>query len=111
MRSYRGKNGTPAHDVVASLGALPEQAIENLRRALKASRNGEAVVLPSETKTEDWQLKIVANLDFLDIAVAHAMWGYWKWLAQVAGLDAQNLPLSAASIAPARCAFPASAPP
>ena len=47
---------TPAHEVVASLGALPEQAIENLRRALKASRNGEAVVLPSETKTEHCDL-------------------------------------------------------
>lgn len=78
MRSYRRKDGVPAHEVVASLGALSEQAIENLRRALKASRKGEAVVLPSETAAEDWELKVVSNLAYLDIAVAHSMWNYWK---------------------------------
>ena len=78
MRSYRGENGVPTHEVVASLGALPDQAIENLRRALQASRNGETVVLPSATQAENWRLKVAANLDYLDLAVAHSMWNFWK---------------------------------
>lgn len=78
MQSYRGKDGRPTHKVIASLGNLPEQAVENLRRALKATRKGEVVVVPSETEIEDWQLKVAANLGYLDLAVAHSMWNYWK---------------------------------
>jgi len=38
VQSYRRDDGVPAHRVVASLGELSDQEIENLRRALKASR-------------------------------------------------------------------------
>ncbi len=78
VRSYRGADGVPRHEVIAGLGSLSDQEVENLRRALRASRQGQSVVLPSETKTEDWQLKVIANLDYLDAAVALSMWDSWK---------------------------------
>jgi len=54
VRSFRGANGVPTHKVVANLGRLSQQEVQNLRRALRASRAGQAVVIPSETDTEDW---------------------------------------------------------
>ena len=56
VRSYRRKDGRTAKEVVGTLGMLSDQQLENLRRALKASRLGEAVVLPSEVRAEDWEL-------------------------------------------------------
>lgn len=78
VESYRRDDGVPAHRVLASLGELDDRSIENLRRALKASRRGEAVVLPSETQAPDWQPKVLANLRYLDVAVTLAMWNSWK---------------------------------
>lgn len=78
VRSYRAANGVPTHKVVANLGRLSKQEIENLRRALRASRAGQAVVIPAETDTEEWQLRVVANLDYLDVATALVMWDFWK---------------------------------
>jgi hypothetical protein len=78
VQSYRRGDGVPAQRVVASLGALSDQEIENLRRALAASRRGEAVVLPSETQPADWQVKVIANLQYLDVAVALTIWNSWK---------------------------------
>jgi len=78
VESYRREDGVPAHRVLASLGELDDRAIENLRRALKASRRGEAVVLPSETQAQDWQPKVLANLRYLDVAVVLSIWSSWK---------------------------------
>jgi hypothetical protein len=78
VRSVRGANGVPTNKVIANLGSLSDAEVENLRRALQASRTGQAVVLPSATPTEEWRLRIVANVAYLDIAVALAMWKYWK---------------------------------
>lgn len=78
VESFRRDDGVPAHRVLASLGELGDREIENLRRALKASRRGEAVVLPSETQALDWQPKVLANLRYLDVAVMLSMWSSWK---------------------------------
>lgn len=78
VRSFRNANGVPSHEVVASLGKLPDQEVENLRRALRASRSGQVVVIPSETQTDEWRLRVMANLDYLDVATALSMWNYWK---------------------------------
>ena len=54
---------------MGTLGMLSDQHLENLRRALKALRLGEAVVLPSEVRAEDWELKELANLSYLHVAL------------------------------------------
>lgn len=78
VKSYRRDDGMPAHKVVAGLGALSDEEIHNLRLALKASRTGQALVLPLETQAQDWNLRVMANLQYLDLAVALSMWRYWK---------------------------------
>jgi len=113
VESYRREDGMPAHRVVASLGALGEQEIENLRRALKASRRGEAVVLPSETQAQDWQPKVIANLRYLDVGVALAMWNSWKLTNLINRLlprGAETVPASLiiASLVIQRCIAPGS---
>ncbi len=78
VQSYRGEDGVPTHRVVANLGSLSDQEISNLRLALQASRLDQALVLPSQTAAEDWQVRVGGNLRYLDVAVALAMWRYWK---------------------------------
>jgi hypothetical protein len=78
VRSYRRKDGRTAKEVLGTLGMLSDQQIENLRLALKASRLGEAVVLPSDVRAEDWELEELANLSYLHVAVGLSMWRYWK---------------------------------
>ena len=47
VESYRREqDGRPAHRILASLGALTDEAIANLRLALEATRTGEALVVP-----------------------------------------------------------------
>jgi hypothetical protein len=78
VKSYRRKDGMPAHKVVANLGQLSEREIENLRLALKASREKLAIVLPQVPKTEEWQARVISNLKYLDVAVALEVWRRWK---------------------------------
>jgi hypothetical protein len=74
VQSYRRPDGVPGHRVVAQLGALSEVEIENLRTALAASRDGKAVVLP----TEKLRARVLENLAYLDAAVALAIWREWR---------------------------------
>jgi len=75
VQSYRRDDGMPAHRLIASLGELSDQEVHNLRLALEASRKSKSVVLP---QTLAWKPKVLANLAFLDIAVAYEMWRSWK---------------------------------
>jgi transposase len=75
VQSYRRQDGVPAQRVIANLGQLSDQEIENLRTALTASRQGQAVLLPG---TRDWQLRVLANLDYLPAAVCLELWRGWK---------------------------------
>jgi hypothetical protein len=74
VESYRRPDGMPAHRVVAQLGAISEVEVQNLRTALAASREGKAVVLP----TEKLRSKVLENLAYLDAAVALALWREWR---------------------------------
>jgi transposase len=77
VQSYRRQDGVPANKVIATLGVLPEQTIENLKLALKASREGKAlVVTPDEPGLSD-SSKVRANLRYLDVAVMLVMWRSW----------------------------------
>jgi len=75
VTSYRREDGVPAHRIVASLGELSDQEIENLRTALAASRQGKAVLLPG---TRDWEVRVHANLLYLPVAVCLDLWRGWQ---------------------------------
>ena len=97
VESYRRKDGMPAHKVVANLGHLSEREIENLRLALKASREGVPIVLPQAPKAEEWQVRVVSNLKYLDVAVALEVWRRWKLPELFNGLIPRGLDAVAAS--------------
>jgi len=75
VQSYRRPDGMPAQKVVANLGQLSDQEAANMRTALEASRQGKILVLPTATS---WQPRILANLAYLDVAVALELWRHWK---------------------------------
>ena len=99
VESYRRESdGMPMHRVVASLGALSTLEIENLRSALKASRDSKRLVVARATKPSAKALpKILANLRYLDAAVLLAVWDEWR-LTEL--LD-ELLPKGSADVAPA----------
>ena len=80
VQSYRRPDGVPGHRVVANLGELDDREVHNLRLALEASRSGKSLVLPeAQARAETaWPLRVLANLDYLHIAVALRIWEYWK---------------------------------
>lgn len=75
VQSYRRPDGMPAQKVIANLGELSDQQVHNLRIALQASRDANTLVLPD---TQTAHTKVIANLAFLDVAVALDMWRSWK---------------------------------
>jgi hypothetical protein len=84
VQSYRREDGKPAHRLLASLGAMGDVEIANLREALGANRRGSALVLaaPSALAAAGSTAPTVeANLRYLDLAVVLRQW-------QALGLDA-----------------------
>jgi transposase len=77
VESYRREDGLPAHRILASLKNLSEQETNNLRLALQASREGKAVVVVGGVGAQEWPTRVVANLRYLDVAVALEMWRRW----------------------------------
>jgi len=59
VQSYRRDDGMPAQKVVANLGELSDQEIQNFRLALEASRSAKSVVLPEAPK---WRAKGLGNV-------------------------------------------------
>ena len=83
VESYRKPNGKPAHKVVASLKDWSPEAIEGLKVALAAAREGKAVV-PVEQISEAFADKhvVAANLEYLPLAVLMEGWSRW-WLGEL----------------------------
>ena len=75
VQSYRRDDGMPAQKVLANLGELSDHEVQNFRVALEASRSAKTVVLP---ETPKWRAKVLANLAYLDVAVALEMWRSWE---------------------------------
>lgn len=93
----RASDGMPAHRVIASLGALSALEIENLRAALQASRvQRRVLVAPSARPSTSPLPEVVANLDYLDIAVGLELWREWGLPELLDGL----LPPGGADVAP-----------
>jgi hypothetical protein len=75
VESYRREeDGRPTHRVVASLGALSDEAIANLRTALDANRRGEPLVLPRSAPATGSKPLVLANYRYLDVAVLLRLW-------------------------------------
>jgi transposase len=64
--------------VLASLRNLSDREVENLRLALKASKEGKALVLADSPESREWHARVLANLRYLDVAVALEVWRRWK---------------------------------
>ena len=113
VESYRRPDGLPAHKILASLGQLSDKEISNLRLALKASREGKALILPESAQDSQWQAKIIANLRYLDVAVVQEMWRRWN-LPRLfnrllpKGLDAIAPSLVISALVAHRCTDPGS---
>jgi len=78
VESYRRADGIPSHKILANLGTLSDQVIENLRTALQASRTGRALIMKAKPEDQEWQTKVIANLQYLDVVVALETWRRWK---------------------------------
>lgn len=89
VQSYRREDGVTAQRVVASLGCLTDEAHENFRLALRASRDGQRVVpLPvCDPRT----VKPDACLQYLDLAVLLEL-----WRSSLGDIVAESLPPRAA---------------
>lgn len=78
VQSYRRESdGMPLHRVVANLGELPPETVANLKAAFSASRVGKSVVLAEEQAVALKPATVQANLRYLDLAVALALWRRW----------------------------------
>lgn len=72
-QSYRAANGKPVARVLASLGSLSDLEIENLKRAVAASRSGRAVVIGAEPRAA----RVKRSLAYLDVATCLQTWRRW----------------------------------
>lgn len=82
----RKKDGAPSTKVLASLGRLDRQTIENLRTAMAAAKNNKAVVIRGGGTPLLGMKPVIANLRYLDIMVMASMWDYWGLSELLEGL-------------------------
>lgn len=68
VESYRRPDGMPVHRVVASLGSLSPEQVENIKVALDAGRQGQQVAAEDEA-AQSVPPSPTANLRYLDLAV------------------------------------------
>lgn len=114
VESYRRPDGMPAVKVIASLGRRSDEEVANLRLALQASRQGRTLVIPEREAHAEWKTRVLANLEYLDLAVALATWERsWKLSELLNRLMPQGLEAIAPSAVVAalvlqRCVAPGS---
>jgi hypothetical protein len=119
VQSYRRPDGMPTLRVVANLGPLADfggsPAFENLKAALRANREGKALVIAAaHTKSQRLAPQpILANFRYLDVAVILALWNEWglaRLLDDSFGPQCDHVSPSAvvAALATQRCLDPGS---
>ena len=74
VEGYRKANGSPTHRVLCSLSSLSEAALTNLALALEAGRSGQRLVVAPDVADVFRSAGVLANLRYLDIAVAYEQW-------------------------------------
>lgn len=113
VESFRRPDGKPTNRVIASLGAMDDIAIENLRAALKGGREGEALVLPSSvTGTRD-RVRVRENLQYANVAALLRLWnelGLGRLIAEVTCRDDDQVAIEhvVAALVLQRCVAPGS---
>ena len=71
------RNGVSTQKVLGNLGDLPEQTVDNLKLALRAAREGKALVVADDAPGLSDYSKVQANLRYLDLAVILQVWRFW----------------------------------
>lgn len=74
VRSYRNARGISTHKVLASFPELTQLEVDNLKVAIKASRESKAVILAEDVAQKLQPYSVVANLRYLDVAVVLNFW-------------------------------------
>ena len=72
------RNGVTTQKIIANLGDLPDQTVDNLKLALRASREGKTLVVAQDSPGLTDDSKVQANLRYLDLAVMLQMWQGWR---------------------------------
>jgi transcriptional regulator with XRE-family HTH domain len=72
------RNGVTTQKIIANLGDLPDQTVDNLKLALGASREGKPLIVAQESPGLTDGSKVQANLRYLDLAVMLQMWRNWR---------------------------------
>lgn len=72
------RNGVTTQKIIANLGDLPDQTVDNLKLALRASREGKTLVVAQDSPGLTDDSKVQANLRYLDLAVMLQMWRNWR---------------------------------
>jgi hypothetical protein len=110
VRSVRGPQGSPRHEVVAHLGGLSQVELANFRLALAAARSGKKLTIAEPGKTSPALLPtILDNYRFLDVAVLLETWRRWglhELLEQILGTSVEAQ--VTAALAVQRCVAPGS---
>jgi len=91
------RNGVSTQKVLGNLGTPPTQTVENLKLALRAAREGKALVVADKAPGLSEPSKVEANLRYLDLAVMLEVWRNWG-LSQ---LLVELLPPTESAAAPA----------
>jgi transposase len=114
----RESDGMPATRVLANLGHLDAVALDNLKLAIGASREGKSLVLPDarprrSKSAEQFIVKPTSSLRYLDVAVLLEHWRSWQLGELLAGLiGSSKAEASAADVIAAltiqRCVAPRS---
>lgn len=110
VESCRDARGRPTKRVLRHLGTLPEPVVRALKKALKAEREGQALLTASEVAALlDGQ--DVANRRYLDLAVLSDCWHFWKLDSTVDHLlpsadNSPSFPQVVLSLALQRCCAP-----
>jgi transposase len=98
VESYRRDDGMPATRIVASFGDLSETSTASLRTFVQALSTDQPLRMDGEATPRQAALRVLANLDYLHLAVLLEVWeqsGLAAWLRRnVRDQDACDVPIA-----------------
>jgi hypothetical protein len=109
VESYRRPDGVPGHRVIANLGRISDVEFDNFRAAIRAGREGRAVLVDAGTAPA---VRVRANFAYLAVAVLLRTWrdlGLDQLLGGLLGTDSSVEPSDVvAALVLQRCLAPGS---